>query len=155
MFYPEPSSQIATILASNLRTVFPELCVQRYGIPLPFECVPASDGSSWTVQVQIGSPEAPHLTGQFSIRHVGGNMYDVQLAVAEGPTTSFCYCMSEEGPSLVPKTPHLAWEGAAFLLDALERRVGRLVLSHPGPGQRSSFLNPSLPSAARPVRSNP
>ena len=138
MFYPEPSSQIATILASNLRTVFPELCVQRYGIPLPFDCVPASDGSSWTVQVQIGAPEAPRLTAQFSIRHVGGNMYDVQIAVAEGPTTSFCYCMSEEGPSLVPKTPHLAWEGAAFLLDALERRVGRALLSETTQGRHLS-----------------
>ena len=141
MFYPEPSSEIATILASTLRKVLPELCVQRYGTSLPFECIPASDGSSWTVQVQIGSPEAPRLTGQFSIRHVGGNMYDVQLAVAEGPTTSFCYCMSEEGPSLVPKTPHLAWEGAAFLLDALERRVGRALLSETTQGRRSPTPN--------------
>jgi hypothetical protein len=155
MSYPEPSSQIAGILANTLRSVLPELCVQRYGLPLPFDCDPVPDGSSRSVRVQIGDAETPRLTAQFSIRHVGGNMYDVRAAVEDGPTTSFCYCLSETEPILVPKVPHLAWQGAAFLLDALERRVGRLLLSETAQGQRPSLHRTSPPSAAQPVRSDP
>jgi hypothetical protein len=155
MSYPEPSSQIAGILANTLRSVLPELCVQRYGLALPFDCAPVPDGSSWTVRVQIGNAEAPRLTARFNIRHVGGNMYDVRADVEDGPSTSFCYCLSETEPLLVPKVPHLAWQGAAFLLDTLERRVGRRLLSETALGRRSALHRPSPPSAAQPVRSDP
>ena len=155
MSYPEPSSQIAGILTNTLRSVLPELCVQRYGLALPFDCAPVPDGSSWTVRVQIGNAEAPRLTAQFNIRHVGGNMYDVRADVEDGPSTSFCYCLSETEPLLVPKVPHLAWQGAAFLLDTLERRVGRRLLSETALGRRSSPPRPSSPPPLTPAPTNP
>ena len=155
MSFLETSSHIAGILANTLATALPELCVQRYGTALPCGCVPVPDGPSWSVRVQIGDAEAPPLTATFSIRHVGGNMYDVCADVEDGPSTSFCYCLSETEPLLVPKAPHLAWQGAAFLLDTLERRVGRRLLSETAQGPRSSSPRPSSSTVFSPVPTNP
>jgi hypothetical protein len=86
--------------------------------------VDETDDDAPTVRLHLHRTDLPRLRVDFSIRHVGGNMYDVLGLVDGGPSQTFTYCLPEEiGPAL-PRAPRLADQVAAFLLDALERRVG-------------------------------
>lgn len=123
-----PASQIAEVLVNSLHTAFPRLCIRRYGAADPLQCVDQTEPLSSTVRLQIDRAGLPVLQASFSIRHVGGNMYDVQGAVEDGPSRSFSYCLPDPAPLLAPKAPRLAQDVAGFLLDALEQRLGRDLL---------------------------
>lgn len=64
------------------------------------------------------------MEAEFTVRHLGGNVYEIQGIIENGPSQVFSYCLSEITPLLVPKAPRLAQEAATFVLDALERRLG-------------------------------
>jgi hypothetical protein len=116
--------QIADILHDSLRAVFARLCTQRYGAPISLRRVKASAPPSSTARFQID--RAGHLTleAEFIVRHLGGNMYEIAGTIEEGPSRAFTYCLPDPMPLLAPKAPRLAQDVAAFLLDALERRLG-------------------------------
>jgi hypothetical protein len=80
------------------------------------------------MHVRLDRPDHRFLEAAFVIRHVGGNMYEVQGEVEGLPPRSFSYCLPEPAPLLAPAAPTLSREMAAFLLDALERRVGHDLL---------------------------
>lgn len=142
---PVPAHQIADVLATNLEVVFDGLCVHRYGAPLSLERVDADPAA--TTGFRLHRADLPELRVHFAIRHVGGNVYDVRGTVEDGPSRAFTYSLPEPVSHVVPRAPRLAREVAAFLLDALERRVGSDRLRdevRSGPASA-----PSGPSASR------
>jgi hypothetical protein len=120
---PAPSPQIADALARSLAPVFVSLCTERYGGSVSLRRV-ERDASPSAVHFRLDHPRLPVLEASFTIHHVGGNVYDVEGRVEGGPVRSFCYCLPDPAPLLVPEAPRLARDVAAFLLDALERRLG-------------------------------
>lgn len=136
--------QIADILDDSLRAVFDRLCTQRYGAPISLQRVADPESSSSTVRFQIKRAGVPALEAEVSVRHLGGNMYDVRGTIEDGPTQGFSYCLPESGPLPLSKAPRLAQEVAAFFLDVLERRLGSELL-RAELGRRSA---PSAPSVA-------
>lgn len=122
------SVQLADVLTDSLASVFEALSTERYGGPLPLDRTVAPDSSPPTVHVRLGRPDVCSLEATLTIRHVGGNVYDVEGRVEDRPPQSFAYCLPEPAPRLVPEAPRLVRDVAAFLLDALERRVGRDLL---------------------------
>lgn len=122
------SVQLADVLTDSLASVFEALSTERYGGPLPLDRTVAPDSSPPTVHVRFGRPDLCSLEATLTIRHVGGNVYDVEGRVEDRPPQSFAYCLPEPAPRLVPEAPRLVRDVAAFLLDALERRVGHDLL---------------------------
>jgi hypothetical protein len=128
MLPARPSAQIADVLADSLVPAFEALCTDRYGGPLPLHRTVPPGSSPTTLHVRLSPPDHRPLEAAFVIRHLGGNMYDVQGRVEGQPVRSFSYCLPEPAPLLAPAAPQLARDMAVFLLDALERRLGRDLL---------------------------
>lgn len=124
MTLPAPLRQIADVLATNLEIVFDGLCVHRYGGPISLERIEPPDSSFPTARFRLHRADLPELRVDFEIRHVGGNVYDVKGLIDDGPSRTFTYCLPEPVPQAIPRAPRLAREVSAFLLDALERRLG-------------------------------
>lgn len=141
------SVRIAEVLAQSLPGALDTLSTQRYGGPLPGQLPDASP----PVGYRLTPPDLPPLEATFTIRHVGGNVYDVEARVDGRAVQSFCYCLPEPAPLLVPSSPRLARDVAAFLLDELERQLGRDLLRRaldPAPaGRAASPASPTAPSA--------
>jgi hypothetical protein len=139
-----PTTRIADILAANLETVFANLCAQRYGGPISLVRVDDATPSASTVTFRLDRHDLPSLRSHFSVRHVGGNVYDVWGKIENGPGRSFTYCLpNDSSVATVPRAPHFAENVASFLLDAMERRLG------------SDLLRGNLRPSKAPERSSP
>lgn len=145
-----PPRRIADVLAINLESVFDNLCTHRYGGPVPLERLEIPDLGSTTARFRLHRADLPEVCVDFAIRHVGGNVYDLQGTIEDGPSRTFTYSLPDSDADRVPRAPLLAGEVASFLLDALERRVGNDLLrtgmrDHRQPAQpdRSAKRSPS------------
>lgn len=139
-----PPRQIADVLITSLAVVFDSLCTERYGRPISLTHVVDEERLPCTVRFRLHREAFPPLLVDFTIRPVGGTVYDVQGTVENGCTRTFTYCLPEASPPARPQAPSLARAVATFLLDALERRLGadflRAALAAPpsNPGSASS-----------------
>jgi hypothetical protein len=133
---PVSSLRVADVLTVNLRTVFDNLCVHRYGGPVSLERTEAPDPDPATARFRLHRTGLPDLRVAFAIRHVGGNVYDLHGAIEDGPDRTFTYSLPESNADRVPRAPFLAHEVASFLLDALEQRVGNDLLRTEMRGRR-------------------
>lgn len=145
MMPPVSTLRVADVLTVNLRTVFDNLCSHRYGGPVSLERTEVSDPDPATARFRLHRAGLPDLRVAFAIRHVGGNVYDLQGTIKGGPSRTFTYSLPESNADHVPQAPFLAHKVASFLLDALERRVGNDLLRTEMRGRRQ----PSEPE--RPV----
>jgi hypothetical protein len=139
---PASPDQIADLLATSLASVFEALCTQRYGGPISLTRVAPPDSSA-IAGFRLERAGVPAVEASVFIRHVGGNMYDVTGTIAEGPNASFSYCLPDAVPPRTAGAPRLAHDIAAFLLDALERRLGSAVLrgARDTPGRRRGTMS--------------
>lgn len=144
---PASSSQVAEILSHSLASVFANLCTQRYGGPLSFRRLAAPAEAPSTAHFVLERSGTALVEATFTIRHIGGNMYDLVGMVDGGPTQSFSYCLPDSALHGPPQqAPHLAQAVTLFLLDALERRLGSDLL-------RQSLLPLQPKTGARPASS--
>ncbi|MFP4229107.1 MAG: hypothetical protein ACLFTE_09800 [Salinivenus sp.] len=126
---PVPPASIATVLVESLTPQFESLCQERYGGLLDLRPVDETEELT-TATVQFVMERPPHLQmhGALVVRHVGGNVYDVQGIVDDNPETvvSFTHCLSEDARPTV--TSQLVQNLASHLLNTTERLMGRQLL---------------------------
>ena len=126
---PAPPAAIATILIDSLAPQFEALCRDRYDGLLDLRPIDKSEELA-TATVRLVMERPPHLqmSSTLVVRHVGGNVYDVQGLVDDNPETvvSFTHCLSEDARPAT--TSHLARDLASYLLDTTERLLGRQFL---------------------------
>lgn len=147
------SHQIADLLTEGLPPVLNTLCIQRYGAPLSLRRLPTPDPSSSTRFLQLEWGNRPSIDVQIHVHHVGGNMYDVEGSLEEGPTKSFSYCLPDPMPLVGPKAPRVIYKIATFLLNTLERQLGGALLRHELHQKLSPSHERRRSDAARPNRS--
>jgi hypothetical protein len=140
-----PSLLIVKVLATNLPPALARQSAQRYGRELPLQRIEAG-GSSPEIGFRLTRRGFPSLDARFTVRPLGGNVYEVQGAIEDGPTQSFSYCLPEPAPLLVPFAPKLAPKIATFLLDARERQLGRHLLRMSPDPQNAPNTQPAGPS---------
>jgi hypothetical protein len=150
---PRPPVQIADILADALPSAFDALCTERYGGLVGLHRVEVPDAAASTVRFRLEWPGRPSLEAAFRIRHLGGNMYEVQGQIEGLPPQSFGYCLPDPPPAFF-RAPRLARDVATFLLDGLERRIGNELLRRtargaPSPPERPSPAVPPPPRSRR------
>ena len=78
------------------------------------------------------------MSVEFEITHVGGNMYDVLCTVENEAARRFSYSRPRYTGAVLPRTSYLGREIATFLLDQLEKRLGRLLLRSPSVPPRTA-----------------
>jgi len=147
---PDASTgQIVDVLTVNLASVFANLCTQRYGGPISLERVEETTAS--TVTFRLDREDLPPIWAHFVVRHVGGNVYDVRGTIENGPSQSFTYSLPESSPPHIPQAPTLAREVAAFLLDAMESRLGTDLLRGNIRPSKTPDRSPPPPSSRTPA----
>lgn len=127
MTFSTPSLLIVEVLDTNLPPALAEQSVQRYGRELPMQRVKATD-SPPGICLRLVDRGRPSLDVRLTVHPLGGNVYEVQGTIKDGPTRTFSYCLPEPSPLLLPSAPRLVPEIATFLLDARERQLGRHLL---------------------------
>jgi hypothetical protein len=133
------SVRIADALIKGLPATLDTLSTERYGGPLPVRLLPDAPDT----QVRLALPDLPPLEAVFTSRHAGGNVYDVEARIDGRPVRSFGYCLPDPAPLLMPLPVRLAREVAGFLLDELERRVGRDLIRQQIAALATGFSSPS------------
>lgn len=139
---PTASPKIVDALAANLTSVFASLCTERYGGAIHLARLNGPEQPPSTLNVRLDHVDLPPLHAHFTVRYVGGNMYDVQGVVENGSSRSFPYSLPESDSDTVPPAPLLTHAVATFLLDAIERRLGSDLL-------RGKFPEPTSPNQSR------
>ncbi len=140
---PSPPAAIAAVVIERLVPRFEALCEERYGGLLDLRPVDRTrDLTTATVHFVMERPPSLEMKGTLVVRHVGGNVYDIQSIVDDNPQTvvSLTHCLSEEDRPTV--TSHLARKLATHLLDSTERLVGRQFLQE--------YLGDPFPKASPP-----
>lgn len=126
---PSAPASIASVFFKSLAPQFETLCRERYGGLLDLRPIDETeDLTAATVHFVMERPPHLKMKGTLVVRHVGGNVYDVQGIVDDNPETvvSFTHCLSEEARPTI--TSHLVQNLASHFLDTTERLLGRQFL---------------------------
>jgi hypothetical protein len=134
-----PLVQVIDILDTSLVAVLDALCTERYGGPVSLERVVDASLPPSTVRFQLHRATRSELRVDFTVRHVGGTVYDVKGSIENGPSRTFTYSLPETTSFSSPRAPHLAQAVASFLLDALEQRMGNDLLRATLGGRQRSW----------------
>ncbi|GEM_PF-3196508 len=115
--------RIADVVYQSFRRALADRCDDRHGLDVTTDRT--TTGQSTQLGLQCG--DRGEMTASLTVQHVGGNVYDVHCAIDGGPSKKFVYCLAggaspDTGLALVPR---LGREIAGFVLDALERSLGR------------------------------
>lgn len=78
--------------------------------------------------MHVECPGLTQMPARLTIAHAGGNVYDVGCTVDGGASHRFSYSLPGTAGSQLSCMAHVAEEVATFLREALERRLGRILL---------------------------
>lgn len=109
----------------SLETALEELCSERYGLPLVLNREDDDASEPTWMKVQVERRGVVHMPADIAVSHVGGNIYDVRCTVDEGPSNRYSYCVPGYAEPASVRAPRLGQHLARFLLDELERKLGR------------------------------
>lgn len=123
-------SEIVNVVYRSLDTALAEVCAHRYEVPLILRRANDDAEATPSLRVQIERRGIAQLPANIRVSHVGGNIYDVRCAVENGPTEQYSYSLPGHANPRQAQAPQLGKNLAGFLLDELERRVGRQRLRH-------------------------
>jgi len=136
-------SHIAELAYDSLQGALKDECSRR-GLKEVILKKESQDVSEPHLDLQLKRPGVIALGGEIACRWVGGNVCEVECCVEDGPPRRFCACVEHSGGLAVSEVPVLGQKVARFLLDELERRLGRRVLRQKGRrhGRSTSGLGP-------------
>lgn len=144
------TQHVGAVFCHSLKISLMSQCSTRYETKLTVRHGTfASVAGSEEVTFKIGQADEILLSASIAVRFVGGNVYDLIVTPENGRTWQRTYTLSTSQPMSPTRTPCLGDEAAQFILDTLEQRIGRQLLTSgapPGlrsqsdPGRTSSFL---------------
>lgn len=140
---PFPSSEILDLIYRGLETALREQCARRYDIPLSLHRLDSSEEEPASSGLRLERRGLIHLVARLTVSYVGGNVYDVRCSIEDGPTCRHSYSLPGNETQRSTQAPQLSATLIRFLLDELERQVGRQRL------RRSAILLPARMSRSR------
>jgi hypothetical protein len=124
---PDSFRQITDVLTKSLKQAFNEVCPQRYGAPLTLRRIDEPDAAQ-RVSFELDGADTITLQIHVTIRHVGGNVYDIGTQVEDGPERCFTYSEPDASGSSLSIAPYLGKKIAKHILDEVEQRLGKRIL---------------------------
>lgn len=128
---------ISERLAQGVETALTEQCDRRHSANLLVSRGPASTDEAVT-QLRIECRGLLRMAVQVEVVPAGGDVYDVRCTVEEGPSCRYSYAPPRDCGTV--QSPRLSGNIASFLLEEVEKQLGRLLLNSPaGPPAKSSL----------------
>lgn len=126
-----PSPEFSDVLYQSLSKTLAKQCARRYDVTvtIPRQAAQSEDDSELRVEVQCAG--LIQMPVRLTVRHAGGNIYDVRCTVEEGSSHRFSHSLPAETKSSLSYDPYLGQEIATFLREEMEKRLGRLLLQSP------------------------
>ena len=130
---PRPSGPVRRVsdaIVRDLTTTLTTLAHQRHGARVTVDRLDRAEVQGpirlrLTYTDRCLHNEQIQMVARLHVTHVGGNMYDLECAVADGPSRRFTHSLPRRGDTSLIRVPDLGRTIGAFLLDELERQVGR------------------------------
>ncbi len=116
-----PATQIADVTCRSLASALAQRCADLHGMDV--EVARTDPGPPVKIQVRCGGRFEVGL--RVAVEHVGGNVYDVFCTIEEGASCRLTYSRPEGAGAPLPLCPRLGRRFSAFVLEELERRLGR------------------------------
>ncbi len=124
-------------LHRGLQHALEDLCPEEYGATLYLAACDTSESSPPVRSFRIRGPEDLTVEAQCTVPRLGDSVHDIRVEITDGPKQRFRYNPSGETPD-VEEPVQLGHTVAAFLLDEMERQLGRALF------QRSSTMGTAL-----------
>lgn len=129
---------VLTVVYRSLETALTRQFARRYDAGLLLRLVDRSEDGR-KMDLRVNCRGLIDMSVDFVVTHVGGNVYDVLCTVENEASRRFSYSLPRRTETALSNAPYLGREIAAFLLDQLEKRLGRLLLQRPtGPPRVAS-----------------
>lgn len=135
-----PSSRILEVVHRSLETALTRQCAQRYDAHVVLRRLSEPSDNPSEMPLRLDCQGLSQLSARIVATHVGDHIYDVRCVLNDKASRRFSYGLSRKSGRGLSPAPELGRKLASFLLDELEKRLGRHLL------QRSvCFPNPSSP----------
>ena len=121
---------VLNVVYRSLETALTRQFARRYDAGLLLRLVDRSDDGR-RMDLRIHCRGLMEMSVDFVATHVGGNVYDVLCTVENEASRRFSYSLPRRTGAVLSHAPYLGREIATFLLDQLEKRLGRLLLRSP------------------------
>jgi len=116
-----PATQVADVTYRSLTSALSQQCADLHNMDV--EVTRTGVGSSMEIRVQC--EDRFEVCLRVTVEHVGGNVYDVFCTIDEGASRQLTYSRPEGAGTSLPLCPRLGEKFSAFVLGALEQRLGR------------------------------
>ncbi|WP_263784594.1 hypothetical protein [Salinibacter grassmerensis] len=116
-----PVTQIADATYRSLTSALSRRCADLYDMDVRVTRVDAGP----PMKVRVHCEDRFELRLRVTVEHVGGNVYDVFCTIEEGASSQLTYSRPEGADTPLPLCPRLGQRFSAFVMEELERRLGR------------------------------
>ena len=123
------TGDVTRMVCRSLDVFFRSECAETLGVTISITDVDVSEGAEKErveevpCTICLDTCTDHTYRARFVARHVGGNVYDVQGGLIDGPTETFTCCLPDVNE--VPVAPSVGRSIGAFLARELQRVTGR------------------------------
>jgi hypothetical protein len=128
MSSPSPSQHLLPVLFRSLETALADEYARRYDEDVALHRDEGPPDSPARLRFRIEDQGFSELTGTLAVTPADNGTYEVCCAVDRGRSRRFSYTVPPEAAFPPATTPRLGRALAAFLLNALQEELSRLVL---------------------------
>ncbi len=119
-----PFRRVSDVIYRSLETALTLQCRRRHGVDTTLERIEQAS-SDQSMRLRLGCQDQFRMKAQITVRHDGGNVYDIRCRVEEGPSCRHTYSLPRRAGTTLSRAPYLGRKLGEFLLDALERQIGQ------------------------------
>lgn len=121
---PAPLPQVADVTYRSLTSALSRRCADLHNMDVEITHTDVEP----PMEVRVQCEDRFEVRLRVTVEHVGGNVYDVFCTIEEGASCQLTYSRPEGAGASLPLCPRLGQKFSAFVLEALEQRLGRWYL---------------------------
>lgn len=120
--------RIADVVYQSLKIAIQRQCARRYDEDVTLRRRDRAAASE-LMRLWVQCPDLIQVSVIVTATHVGGNVYDVRCEMEDGSSCQVTYALPAGAGTTLSWAPGLGQKLGRFLLDELERELGRRSLS--------------------------
>lgn len=125
---PSSPRRIADVVYRSLKTAVKQQSTRRYDEDVTLRRIDRTSAGQ-LMQLRLECRDRVQVRVNVIATHVGGNVYDVKCELEDGPSRRVTFALPAGAGTAISWAPGLGQKLGDFLLDELERVLGRRSLS--------------------------
>jgi hypothetical protein len=129
---PPAARRIADVVYRSLKTAVKQQSVRRYDEDVTLRRHDRTSAGQ-LMQLRLECRDLVQVNVSVTTTHVGGNVYDVRCEIEDGPSRRVTSALPAGAGTGLSRAPGLGQKLGDFLLNEIERHLGRRVIATPEP----------------------